>query len=337
LTARRAPVVVIGLFALTVGLVAGAVALTAVGNDTTVPHRALRPGPAHHLLGNKPPVPTHGSYIGAWVRPNPVRHQTRAEAVHDVEEFLGRRFDIVHTYRTWSQRFPITSDHSVTKAGSFLLLSEAWPDARLLASGAEDDAIAALGRAIRQFRAPIFFEPRWEMDRPNLAGVVHSPRTFIAAWMRMHAIFDRVGVRNAAWVWCPTAAGFADGDAPAYFPGDDVVDWICVDAYPTHAEESLAALIRPFLRWAEAHPQPIMIGEFGVPRSQGSHRRAAWLRAAQSTVRHTPRVKAVVYFDSDGEGAIPYFSYGLARDRAAFAAFRHWVRAPYFDIHGLAS
>jgi hypothetical protein len=39
-------------------------------------------------------------------------------------------------------------------------------------------------------------------------------------------------VQNAAWVWCPTANGFADGQAAAFYPGNNEVDWICADAYP---------------------------------------------------------------------------------------------------------
>ena len=72
-----------------------------------------------------------------------------------------------------------------------------------------------------------------------------SGRDFVAAWDHIRAIFAAVGVKNAAWVWCPTANGFnPDGRAAAFYPGDNKVDWICADAYPSHRSVSTSPLPR---------------------------------------------------------------------------------------------
>ena len=132
------------------------------------------------------------------------------------------------------------------------------------------------------------------MDRPGLRDSIGGPANYIAAWKHIRAIFAEVGVHNAAWVWCPTAIGFQLGRAAAYYPGDDQVDWTCVDAYPGKEFIPMSTLLAPFLKWAANHPKPIMIGEYGVPRNGSPQRRAQWLTGGS---RHLPSQPA----DRSGE------------------------------------
>jgi hypothetical protein len=74
-----------------------------------------------------------------------------------------------------------------------------------------------------------------------------------------------------------------------------------------------------------------MIGEFGVPESDGASQRAQWLRAAQRVVVADPQIKALLYFDADPAGQGPQGSYSLAGDAAALAAFRAIAAQPYFN------
>lgn len=285
--------------------------------------------------GRPPVVPTSGAYFGAWVQPVHYLQPDRIAAVTELEAQLGRRLDIVHTYRTIDEAFPTASDLAAARSGSYLLFSWAMADTDAIAQGRYDGQIRQLAEAVRQFRAPMFMEPRWEMDRPNLASVVHSPTSFIAAWNHVHAIFDQVGTPNASWVWCPTATGFADGRAPAYYPGDGVVDWVCIDAYPGASQLSFSRVVTPFLDWAHQHPKPAMIGEFGVPRSFSPDDRAAWLAGAEATTRADPQVKAVVYFDSGIQSAPAPLDFWLASDAETLGRYRQWARLPYFDVQHL--
>jgi beta-mannanase len=164
--------------------------------------------------------------------------------------------------------------------------------------------------------------------------VISGP-DYVAAWDRIRAIFAAVGVDNAAWVWCPTANGFSDGQAAAFYPGDAEVDWVCADAYPQYGSvASFAATVEPFLSWASHHDKPVMIGEFGVPESYGGQQRAQWLRAAQRVVLADRQIKALVYFDANPAGQGPAGSYSLGGDAAALAAFSSIARQPYFNPAG---
>ena len=121
------------------------------------------------------------------------------------------------------------------------------------------------------------------------------------------------------------------GDAPAFYPGDDAVDWTCVDVYAGSDFRSLGDLLAPFFTWAAARPKPIIIGEFGVARAWGSAQRAAWLRDAARTIKANPQVKAVSYFESDPDGNGGKQQFRLSDDAPAFDAFVELTRDPYFN------
>lgn len=285
--------------------------------------------------GVAPTPPTRGAYFGAWTDPAPQNtQQARFQAILDFERNIGRELDIVNTYRTWDEPFPRTADNSVLNSKRILMLSWNGIDTKLITSGAEDQVIAERARAIKATGRPIFLRWQWEMDRPNLKHRIHGPAAFIAAWRHVREIFRQNQVNNVAWVWCPTSKGFVGKDhAAAYYPGDDQVDWLCADVYPELGYEyrDLSESAAAFLGWAKAHPKPIMIGEFGVPRSYGP-RRPEWLRNAAQALQK-PQIKAVVYFDGDTYGIKPTarMRFTLEGDQAALSAMRELATTPYFN------
>src|SRR5256886_2323543 len=208
--------------------------------------RATRsPSAAPSLAGTSPAVATHsgpfqagpvvppanGALLGAWVKPAAFGQPARIEAVNSFEAALGRPLDLVNTYRRFDEAFPAQSDFAFADAGRTVMLSWAIDDTRVLTSGVQDAAVRAWARHVRDFGHPILLRFRWEMDRPNLQAGMWSAADYIEAWKHVRTIFDAERVRNVSWVWCPTVEGFAGGYAPAYYPGDDQVDWTRVDAY----------------------------------------------------------------------------------------------------------
>lgn len=275
--------------------------------------------------------PAHGAYLGAWVKPSVFTQPGRVAAVDEWEVALDRRLRIVNTYRRFEDEFGTESDLEFLRQGKLLMLSWASGDTRSITSGLHDELIREQARRIRAVRRPILLRFRWEMDRPNLRATMWSAADFIAAWRHVQRIFAAERVRNAAWVWCPTAEGFHRGEAPAFYPGDGAVDWTCVDVYAGNQFQSLGDLLEPFFTWAAARPKPIIIGEFGVARAWGSAQRAAWLRDAARTFKANPQVKAVSYFESDPDGNGVTQQFRLAGDAPAFTAFADLTRDPYFN------
>jgi hypothetical protein len=312
-----------------------AVAVTVLNPFSSTPG-PVTPSPAPRVSttvnpAEAPAPPVTGAYFGAWVGPAVFTQANEISAVDSLQQQIGRRLDIVHTYVTWRARFPTPSDLTFLRQGSILLISWAGTDIQQINSGAEDGWISTRAHQIKALGRPVFLEWRWEMDRPNLRSQVRSGAGYVAAWDRIRRIFAAVGVHNVAWVWCPTAEGFADGRAAAFYPGDDEVDWTCADAYPGYGTRaSFASTIGPFLSWASHHDKPVMIGEFGVPESYGGAQRAQWLRAAQQVVQDDRQIKAIVYFDANPAGQGPAGSYALGGG-APLSAFRSIAKMPYFN------
>ncbi|BCJ64446.1 glycosyl hydrolase [Polymorphospora rubra] len=279
-------------------------------------------------------APATGARLGAWVKPRVWGQDGRRAAVTGYEESLDRSLDIVNTYRRFDEKFLTLTDREFMARGVTVMLSWASGDTRSIVEGHHDDLIRAQARRVRAAQRPVLLRYRWEMDRPNLRATMWSGADFVAAWRHTRRIFDEERVTNASWVWCPTAEGFVRGDAPDFYPGDDAVDWTCVDVYAGQRFRSLAELMDPFLRWAAARPKPIIVGEFGVAREWGSAGRAAWLRDAAVLFKANPQIKAVAYFESDPDGNPPKGQFQLSDDPPAFAAFTELARDPYFNPAG---
>lgn len=274
--------------------------------------------------------PKSGAWLGAWVRPPQLTQPGRVSAVRRYEKQIGRPLRIVNTYRRLDEPFDTASDRQLTRKGTVLMLSWATGDTRSITLGHDDRVLRQRADELKKLGAKVLLRVRWEMDRPNLAATMWSPADYIAAWHHIRSIFRSAGVTNVSWVWCPTADGFANGRAPAFYPGDDAVDWVCVDAYAGADFAPLKDLLAPFLAWAAARPKPIVVGEFGVARSWGSRIRAGWLSDGLAFVRTWPQIKAVSYFESNPDDTPPTQQFRLADDAVAFDAYRKAVGPAYF-------
>jgi hypothetical protein len=280
-----------------------------------------------------PDVPRSGAYLGAYVRPSAGDTAAqRIAAVLGYERELGHRLGLVHLYHPWGSAFPDAADRFFARRGTTVLIS--WggaPDTLAIAAGKYNAMIRKRALAVRRLGRPVLLMWRGEMDRPNLRQAMGLPAAFAAAWRHIRSIFTANGVGNAGWVWCPTAAGFADGRAAAYYPGDSQVDWVCADGYAGSTAEPLSTVLGPFLSWAAHHPKPVLIGEFAVG-GQGAGSRATWLAGAAQLARDDPQIKALAYFDADavnGHGVSYFLS--LRDTPAAFAEFAQLLANPYFN------
>jgi hypothetical protein len=285
--------------------------------------------------GGQPPVPSHGAYFGGFALTGAPTQPNLASSFTGFAATACRPLDLAHVYLRWGAPFPTASSRALAATGAYPLISWTGTDTQTMASGASDARIKATAQQIGSLNTPVFLELRWEMDRPNLSDDVHSSADYIAAWDHTRQIFAAAGVHNASWVWCPTAGGFANGRAQAYYPGDNEVDWVCADAYPipsgpTLTYQPLSHLLRPFLSWAHGHDKPIMIGEFGVPRSYSVAQRAQWLTQARTTFTSAPRVKAVAYFNNDPPKDSGADGYEIGDDPTVLAAFRALTTDSYF-------
>jgi hypothetical protein len=323
---------VVAVAAVTAGCVAAMDTITHSEHQRVV--SVTRDGHVIRLItSGGPDVPESGAYLGAYVRPpGGDSAAQRIAAVLAYEQQLGHRLGLVHLYHPWGSAFPDRADVYFAGRGTIVLISLGGaPDTQAIAAGRYDRMIRKRALALKRLGRRVLLMWRGEMDRPNLRHAIGSPAAFISAWLHIRAIFSAAQADNVGWVWCPTAAGFAGGRAPAYYPGDSQVDWVCADGYASSAAEPLSAVLGPFLGWAAGHPKPVLIGEFGVgARGQGD--RAAWVAGAGQLARSDPQIKALAYFDADAfNGRGVSYSLSLRDTPQAFAVFGRLLADPYFN------
>ena len=246
--------------------------------------------------------PQDGTWVGTYQEATGPQ-LVKQNRVLDLEESIGRKEDVDHIYQGWTSSFPGWRETWDNLNGRVPFVSWAKASSSAVNSGRYDGLIRQRAEDVKAAGFPILLEWFWEMDGARNRHYAGSPASFIAAWKRIHTIFDRAGVTNVSWVWCPNAWGFATGEAQKFYPGDAYVDWLCADGYnwaPGRGGDqwrSFEWAFQPFYDWASERGKPLMIGEFGVQERKPGEK-AQWLKDAATTLQTKfTDIKAVVYFD----------------------------------------
>jgi hypothetical protein len=246
----------------------------------------------------------------------------------ELESQLRYRFPIISFYSAWGdkpdQQFPVRMVETIDRLGSVPLITwEPWVtdfDERVrtnlppkadreyaslaaIAKGEFDFYVSPWAEAAAQFGKPIFLRFAHEMNDPYRypwgPQNGNRPDDFIAAWRRVHDIFQKKGATNVIWVWSPhiSMPWFE-----YYYPGDHVVDWVGIGIlnYGTVASWSRWWSLHQILD--KAYPaltkfdKPMMIVELGT-LSQGGDI-LAWYQQAFYQIEHTyGRIRSVIFFN----------------------------------------
>jgi len=280
-----------------------------------------------------PLVPPPGRiYIGAFVAPD--RSRGGPADVKKFETQIGRKLALDQHFRAFFKPLIEKEDYGDIANGRVpsLGLDCGTTDANI-AQGNEDAQLQTLAAAAKSFAHPIFLRFFWEMNLPlqtsrkecwdpltDLPGYRLSPAWFIAAWRHMHAVFVAAGATNVIWVWNESGAGPIPA---AYYPGDDVVDWVGVDYYDRNNGRFLSDFV-PLLNSISQYDKPLMIGETGAqPQIQPSY----FSEIAESLGAVYPQIKSIAYFDSSGG----LTSGNWTLSPKGIAAYGAMGRRPYFS------
>ena len=181
-----------------------------------------------------------------------------------------------------------------------------------IAKGEYDFYVSPWAEAAASFGKPIFLRFAHEMNDPYRypwgPQNGNRPDDFIAAWRRVHDIFQKKGATNVIWVWSPHV-GHPYWDL--YYPGDAFVDWTATGVLN----------FGPIARWSECWTfqelfgtkyerlagfgKPIMIAEFGSLHVGGD--RQAWYASALGNLSHAhPAVRAVLFFNASADQTVTY-------------------------------
>ena len=249
-----------------------------------------------------------------------------------LETQLRYRFPIVSFYTAWGdkpdQQFPLRMVETIDRLGSVPMITwEPWVtdfDPRLrpnlppktereyaslaaIAKGEYDFYVNPWAEAAARFGKPIFLRFAHEMNDPYRypwgPQNGNRPDDFIAAWRRVHDIFQKRGATNVIWVWSPhiSMPWFE-----YYYPGDHVVDWIGFGVlnYGNVANWSRWWTFHQILD--KAYPtlsrfqKPMMIAELGTLGAGGDIK--VWYDQAFYQLEHTyGRIRSIIFFNQPND------------------------------------
>jgi cellulose synthase (UDP-forming) len=278
--------------------------------------------------------PRSGVYLGAY----DAALAADASRVKSWNARFQTRLRIVNRFQQWrsaARSFPAEWAAAARRHGAVPMVTwEPWAkpssgvyapeqhEARLalLVAGRYDAYVRKWAEAAASYGGPLLVRFMHEANGDWYPWSVrtngNSPRLFIAAWRRVHRLFDQAGANNVSWVWDVNsfrglpASGRRLG---RFYPGADQVDWVSMtgfnwgSSYPWNTWHSFASVFDDAYRRLVRFGKPVMISELGTTATGGDQ--AAWVGDAVRRIRTAyPRVRAVVWFDSryPGDPAVDF-------------------------------
>ena len=250
------------------------------------------------------------------------------DAIQRVEAQLGSPMSAARIYHRWEDPFPTDTEKFLKSDKRLMVLS-------IKPIRVDGSRIPWADLASTQDGEPLFKElTTWvknikKIGRPIYVTLHHEPETgddrasgttadYLAAWRRFATLIRERGGPNARLMWIMTDRSFTlpadDRQAAAsWYPGDEFVDAIGVDAFNwftcrdrSEGWKSAAELVEPARQFALTHPgKELWITELGtIDDPERPKRRTKWLTEA-ARLPMSPgweQLHGVLYFD-DVHGA----------------------------------
>ncbi len=281
-------------------------------------------------LAAKPTGPTGGTWFGAHVNPHDGLGQL--QAIHKLEGQIDRGLDVANKYHGFlGMKTSLSVEKTLISEGKVPMVSwrgtEDKPDgerAKKIVRGDYDDNIVASANALKALGGPVLLRFNWEMDqKPGARQYIGEPADFIAAWRHIHTIFQNQGATNVAFLWAPRASAFRGNNrGPAFYPGDDVVDWIGGSSVPIDTNPDFKPIYGDFYNWAHInHPlKPVLMWGGVTEDSSRPLYKAGWMDQVHSTLAtEWTQVKAFVYYHAKSPTGSLFWADTTSQSLNAFA------------------
>jgi hypothetical protein len=266
-------------------------------------------------------------------------------AVQRFESTSGRHLDVVREFLNWDSPFPSSFDTWLRDTNHTLILSVKshrnngttvkWADIAAAQPGSTlYSQIQGWADKLQAYGVPIYFAFNHEPEA-SASSNMGTTADFIAAWRKIHDVLVADGVTNVKFIWIMTDYAFLVGPTaknygPKWFPGDQYVDAMGIDAYNwytcrtgiNNAWKSLEQIIKPFRDFGAAHPdKELWLTEWASTEDLASPgRKAQFYRDAQALFKRSDyaQFKGISYFDFRGQGACNWFTDSSSSAQAAF-------------------
>jgi hypothetical protein len=272
-------------------------------------------------------VPSHGVLLGIFAKKRNGR--THTQEIRHVERQIGRRFAIDHFYMHFDDPLADAQVRATINRGRIPLINWAPEGASgivpwgAITAGRADRTINRAARALRHLNTPVMlaFNHEPENDTPRYG----TPGQYKGAFRHIVQRFRAEGASKVVFVCILEGYTYegGNGGVKRWYPGRRYVDWAAADAYnwapgrTGFAWRSFKSALQGFYNWGTHHHKPLMAAEFGTQEKPGDpNAKAKWFTSAGTTLAHWPRIKAVVYFNSNTKW--PWWIDTSAKGLAAF-------------------
>jgi hypothetical protein len=277
------------------------------------------------------------------------------ESVNEFEQRVGRRQDVVNSFKKWgapSGIFPGNTRTSLRQAsggGRFPMVT--WEpltskgdqgpyNLASIAAGEHDEYLTSWALGLRELASPVYLRPMHEMNG-SWYPWSGDPEAYVAAWRHIVNLFRANGTYNAAWVWCVNASDQPRGNwLENYWPGSEYVDILGIDAYNCYSGwRPFSDLVAsPYERVCALDPHlPVWICETAsseassLIRGAAGQSKSAWISGMFAT-NGLERVQALLWQDDDNPASYDWrvMTSEDARRALATALYRAqgWVPPP---------
>jgi hypothetical protein len=263
-------------------------------------------------------APAKTPWIGMYVPGAP----TDMSCVRTVESQIGADVDVVNFFVADTEGFPTSRCQKVLDDASTPLVTlEFWSTGNgglsTITNGSKDAYLRSFADGAKAMGREIWLRPFHEMNGgwyPWGDTGSNTPAQLIAAYRRVHDIFEARGATNVRFVWCPNV----DFEARAYYPGDAYVDYAGIDGYNNGSSwRSFSSVFgATYSAVAAVSSKPIILPETSCVEGPGG--KAAWITDMFEQIRtRYPRIAGVCWFN-----ASQTYDWRLSSSASSLAAFR---------------
>jgi len=217
-------------------------------------------------------------------------------AVTSLEAEAGAKVGVVRIFARWDTTFPGPHHRELLDEGRLVHLSVrprtdagrtiAWSEIAAAQPGsAIYDQLELWVTTVAAYGDQVYFTLNHEPETADSAAN-GSAEDYIAAWRKMASLLRAAGGDEVQTVLVLGRGAYADGSIDDWYPGDDVVDIIGVDAYNwydcqgTNREWTKARhLLLPAFDFASDHDKRLAIPEIASTEDpEDPARKAEWIR-----------------------------------------------------------
>ncbi|HSC20589.1 MAG TPA: glycosyl hydrolase [Solirubrobacterales bacterium] len=265
------------------------------------------------------------------------------------EEHAGKKISLEHFGQPapWNQAFAEEPLRLTRERGALPVMdmdADGFSQKEIV-EGKKDSYFKTWATAVKNYGYPLFFRWEWEMNGtwfPYGSEVASNPTLYKEVWWHLHKLFEEQGASNITWVWCPNLSFPGSTSLSSLYPGNEYVDWTCLDGYnfgknPEQPDswKSFSTLYKTSYEelLSLAPTKPIMIGEMASTEYGGE--KSAWITDAIGTQIPTnfPKIKAMLWYNKwDGAKDWP-----IETSTSAQTAFKNAIASPIYATNNFGS